>query len=127
MNAHESSFCAYNASAMHAVRCASLESPFCRPPIFTPMAIHLIGHVLLVPMLLRNALENYYIVSGSAGAIFGFLYYLITALVSFMVSSLHSNNIHNFAILFAILLFICLILFYLNIKWQKIIHKPIFD
>jgi DHA1 family bicyclomycin/chloramphenicol resistance-like MFS transporter len=95
--------------------------------IFTPMAIHLIGHVLLVPMLLRNALENYYRVSGSAGAIFGFLYYLITALVSFMVSSLHSTNINNFAILFAILLFICLILFYLNIKWQKIIHKPIFD
>jgi hypothetical protein len=91
------------------------------------MAIHLIGHVLLVPMLLRNAIENYYKVSGSAGAIFGFLYYLITAFVSFIVSSLHSDNIHNFAILFAILLFICLILFYLNIKWQKIIHKPIFD
>ncbi|NDA91192.1 MAG: Bcr/CflA family multidrug efflux MFS transporter, partial [Alphaproteobacteria bacterium] len=94
--------------------------------IFTPMAIHLMGHSLLVPMLLRHALEDYYKVTGSAGAIFGFLYYLITALVSFMISSLHSNTINNFAILFASLLFICLILFYMTLQWRKTMNKPEF-
>jgi hypothetical protein len=90
------------------------------------MAIHLMGHSLLVPMLLRHALEDYYKVTGSAGAIFGFLYYLITALVSFMISSLHSNTINNFAILFASLLFICLILFYMTLQWRKTMNKPEF-
>ena len=94
--------------------------------IFTPMAIHLMGHSLLVPMLLRHALEDYYKVTGSAGAIFGFLYYMITALVSFMISSLHSNTINNFAILFASLLFICLILFYKTLQWRKTMNKPEF-
>ncbi|NBU52946.1 MAG: hypothetical protein EBS33_00990 [Alphaproteobacteria bacterium] len=94
--------------------------------IFTPMAIHLMGHSLLVPMLLRHALEDYYKVTGSAGAIFGFLYYMITALVSFMISSLHSNTINNFAILFASLLFICLILFYMTLQWRKTMNKPEF-
>lgn len=94
--------------------------------IFIPMAIHLMGHSLLVPMLLSHALEDYYKVTGSAGAIFGFLYYIITALVSFIVSSLHSNTINNFAILFAIVLFICLILFYMTLEWRKKMSKPEF-
>lgn len=94
--------------------------------IFTPMAIHLMGHSLVVPMLLRHALEDYYKVTGSAGAIFGSLYYLITALVSLMISSLHSNTINNFAILFASLLFICLILFYKTLQWRKTMNKPEF-
>jgi hypothetical protein len=90
------------------------------------MTIHLMGHSLVVPMLLRHALEDYYKVTGSAGAIFGSLYYLITAMVSFMISSLHSNTINNFAILFAILLCICLILFYLTVQWRKTMQKPEF-
>jgi len=94
--------------------------------IFIPMTIHLMGHSLLVPMLLRHALEDYYKVTGSAGAIFGSLYYLITALVSFMISSLHSNDINNFTILFATLLCICLILFYLTKQWRKNMCKPEF-
>jgi len=94
--------------------------------IFVPMTIHLMGHSLFVPMLLRHALEDYYKVTGSAGAIFGSLYYLITALVSFIISSLHSNDINNFAALFIILLSICLILFYLTIQWRKTMRIPEF-
>ena len=94
--------------------------------IFVPMTIHLMGHSLFVPMLLRHALEDYYKVTGSAGAIFGSLYYLITALVSFMISSLHSNDINNFAALFTILLSICLILFYLTTQWRKTMRIPEF-
>lgn len=94
--------------------------------IFVPMTIHLMGHSLLVPMLLRHALEDYYKVTGSAGAIFGSLYYLITAMVSFMISSLHSNTIDNFSILFITLLSMCLVLFHLTTKWRKTMHKPEF-
>lgn len=91
--------------------------------IFAPMTIYLMGHSLIVPMLLRHALEDYYKVTGSAGAVFGSLYYIVTALIIFIISSIHSNNINNFAILSATLIFICLILFYLTTKWKKIICK----
>ena len=87
------------------------------------MTIYLMGHSLIVPMLLRHALEDYYKVTGSAGAVFGSLYYIVTALIIFIISSIHSNNINNFAILSATLIFICLILFYLTTKWKKIICK----
>ena len=82
--------------------------------IFGPMAIHLMGHAMVVPMLLRHALEDYHKVTGSAGSIFGSMYYLMTAGVSFMISTFHSNTINNFAYLFIFLLSISLILFYYN-------------
>jgi len=94
--------------------------------IFVPMTVHLMGHSLVVPMLLRHALEDYFKVTGSAGAIFGSLYYMITAAVSFMISSLHSDDINNFSILFGILLTICLALFYMTTRWRKTMHKPEF-
>lgn len=80
--------------------------------IFGPMAIHLMGHAMVVPMLLRHALEDYQKVTGSAGSIFGAMYYLMTAGVSFMISTFHSNTINNFAYLFAMLFSISLMLFY---------------
>jgi DHA1 family bicyclomycin/chloramphenicol resistance-like MFS transporter len=95
--------------------------------IFVPMTIHLMGHSLLVPMLLRHALEDYFKVVGSAGAIFGSLYYLITASVSFMISWLHSDTINNFSILFIILLITCTGLFYMTMQWRKTMHKPEFS
>lgn len=87
--------------------------------IFIPMSIHLMGHSLIVPMLLRDALEDYQKVRGSAGAIFGAIYYIITASVSFMVSFLHSHTIDNFALLFAGLITLCLVLFYFTTRWRK--------
>lgn len=87
--------------------------------VFIPMAVHLMGHALVVPMLLRNALEGYAKVTGAAGSIFGALYYVITAAVSFLISSFHSNTINNYAYLHAILLFICIILFYFASKWKE--------
>ncbi|GAB4164863.1 MAG: MFS transporter [Rickettsiaceae bacterium] len=80
--------------------------------IFGPMALHLMGHAMVVPMLLRHALEDYSKVTGSAGSIFGFLYYLITATVSFIIATFHSHTINNFVYLFALLLLISLVLFY---------------
>lgn len=87
--------------------------------IFVPMSIHLIGHSFVVPMLLRHALEDYSKVTGTAGSIFGSLYYFITSCVSMIISSFHSDRITNFANLFLILMGICLVLFILSIKWKR--------
>ena len=95
--------------------------------IFVPMTIHLIGHSLVVPMLLRHALEDYFKVTGSAGSIFGALYYLITAAVTYGIAILHSNTIDNYSLLFMVLLIISTILFYLTIKWQKSSVSPDFN
>lgn len=94
--------------------------------IFVPMAIHLMGHALVVPMLLRNALEDYMKVKGAAGSIFGSLYYMITAAVSFLISSFHSDTINNYAYLYATLLSICILLYYFTNKWKESEFKPRF-
>lgn len=91
--------------------------------IFLPMLIHLIGHSLVVPMLLRHALEDYHKVTGTAGSVFGSLYYLITAVVILLISSFHSNDINNFAKLFFALMLIDLTLFALTSKWRKNLRK----
>lgn len=87
--------------------------------IFVPMLIHLIGHSLVVPMLLRHALEDYHKVTGTAGSIFGSLYYIITAIIILLISSFHSDDIQNFANLFFVLMLADIILFGLTIKWRK--------
>lgn len=79
--------------------------------IFVPMAFQLMGHAMIVPMLLRHAIEDYGKVTGTAGSIFGSMYYLITAAVSFMIATFHSTKINNFAYLFAFLLALSVILF----------------
>lgn len=94
--------------------------------IFIPMAIHLMGHALVVPMLLRNALEDYRKVTGAAGSIFGSLYYMMTAAVSFLISTFHSDTIDNYAYLHAVLLLICITLFYFINKWKENEFKPNF-
>lgn len=81
--------------------------------IFTPMILHMIGHGLLIPMTLRYALEDYAKVTGTAGSVFGGLYYLLVALISFTVSKLHSDNITQFSILLLILSSCCSLSFYL--------------
>ena len=94
--------------------------------IFIPMAVHLMGHALVVPMLLRNALEDYRKVTGAAGSIFGSLYYMMTAAVSFLISTFHSDTIDNYAYLFAALLLMCITLFYFINKWKENEFKPSF-
>jgi MFS transporter, DHA1 family, multidrug resistance protein len=94
--------------------------------VFAPMALHLVGHSLVVPMLLRNALENYTKVTGAAGSIFGALYYTMTAIVILLISLFHSDMINNYAYLHVILLLCCLVLFYLSSKWQNTESKPSF-
>ncbi|MFY9590080.1 Bcr/CflA family efflux MFS transporter [Rickettsia endosymbiont of Halotydeus destructor] len=81
--------------------------------IFIPIMLHMIGHNLLIPMTLRYALEDYAKVTGTAGSIFGSLYYILVALITFIVSKLHSETINNFALLFLCLSIGCTLSFYL--------------
>lgn len=87
--------------------------------VFIPMLIHLVGHSLVVPMLLRHALEDYHKVTGTAGSIFGSLYYFVTAGIILLISSFHSRDIQNFAKLFFILMLINSALFACTTVWRK--------
>ncbi|KJW03128.1 putative membrane protein [Rickettsia endosymbiont of Ixodes pacificus] len=71
--------------------------------IFAPMMIHMVGHNLLIPMTLRYALEDYAKVTGTAGSIFGAIYYVVIAAVTYLVSKIHGETISNFALLCFIL------------------------
>lgn len=88
--------------------------------IIVPMSINFFGQVSSVPLILRSALEDYRKVTGAAGSIFGALYYLITALITFLISAFHSDTINNYAYLQLILTLINLVLFLLiKYKWQN--------
>lgn len=87
--------------------------------IFIPMMIHMVGHNLLIPITLRYALEDYAKVTGSAGSIFGTLYYLLLAIITVIISKLHSYTSINFAVLFWLLSFCSAIAVYLIQFWSR--------
>ncbi|XVN41268.1 MAG: Bcr/CflA family efflux MFS transporter [Rickettsia endosymbiont of Argas persicus] len=80
--------------------------------IFAPMMIHMVGHNLLIPMTLRYALEDYAKVTGTAGSIFGSIYYVLIAVITYLVSKIHSDTISNFALLSVGLSISCAASFY---------------
>ncbi len=81
--------------------------------IFAPMMIHMVGHNLLIPMTLRYALEDYAKVTGIvAGSIFGAIYYVVIAAVTYLVSKIHGETISNFALLCFVLSISSAISFY---------------
>lgn len=90
-----------------------INNNFAIAVIFIPIMLHMTGHNLLIPMTLRYALEDYAKVTGTAGSIFGSLYYMLIALITFIVSKLHSETINNFALLFLFLSISCALSFYL--------------
>lgn len=79
--------------------------------IFAPMMIQIIGHTFAIPLILRFALEDYDEVRGTAGSIFGALYYFIVALLNYTVSRLHSESMLPFTSLFLMLSFVCFMTF----------------
>jgi Bcr/CflA subfamily drug resistance transporter len=86
--------------------------------IFLPMMLHLFGHSLIIPMILRDSLEDYREVTGTAGSILGSLYYGITAFICFIISIIHNHYINNFSYLFITLLFVAFILHCGTVKNQ---------
>lgn len=95
--------------------------------IFIPMMMHIVGHSFLLPLSLRYALEDYSKVTGTAGSVFGFLYYILVAVISYAVSKLHNNAVINFTVLFFTLSLLSSISFYLILKWQPLKKKYEFN
>lgn len=75
--------------------------------IFCPIMLHNIGHTFSIPLILRYALEDYNKVTGTAGSIFGCLYYGWVAVINYTVSYIHGESITPFALLFLTLTFTC--------------------
>lgn len=81
--------------------------------IFIPMMIQIIGHTFTIPLILRFALEDYEHVKGTAGSIFGGLYYSIVALINFTLSRLHGESFMPFTSLFLMISIVCFMAFLL--------------
>ena len=91
--------------------------------ICIPVMLHIIGHNFAIPLILRFALEDYSKVTGTAGSIFGCLYYLLVAAINYMVSRLHGDSIVPFATLFLCLSITCLIAFLLIQKYKPMMNS----
>ncbi|MGC0372037.1 MAG: hypothetical protein DGJ47_000742 [Rickettsiaceae bacterium] len=78
--------------------------------IFGALSFLFLGYNMIVPMVLCTVLDNYQKSLGTAGSIFGFLYYMVTAVICFLVSFMHSNKINNYSYLVFCVLIIALIL-----------------
>lgn len=68
--------------------------------VVVPTMMHAIGHTFAVPHILHFALVDYKHISGSVGAIFGSCYYLIVAIVNYIISLIHGYGIIAFTTLF---------------------------
>ena len=68
--------------------------------VVAPTMLHSIGHTFAVPHILHFALVDYKHLSGSVGAIFGSCYYMIVAIVNYIISSIHGSGIVGFTTLF---------------------------
>jgi MFS transporter, DHA1 family, multidrug resistance protein len=68
--------------------------------VVIPTMIHSIGQTFIVPHILHFALIDYRHVSGSVGSIFGACYYLLVAIVNYVISAVHSHGIVAFTTLF---------------------------
>lgn len=89
--------------------------------IFIPMMLQMLSHTIVLPIMLRYALEDYYKITGTAGSIFGCVYYSIVVLIVFAISKFHSSEtIMNFTLLFFALSSSSCIAFYLIQKWHPI-------
>ncbi|MES2214434.1 MAG: multidrug effflux MFS transporter [Pseudomonadota bacterium] len=87
--------------------------------IFVPMMVHVIGHNLTIPFILRYALEDYSKVTGTAGSIFGCLYYSFVAIINYTISCIHGTSAIPFAALFLTLSGASFLAFMLIQKYSK--------
>jgi hypothetical protein len=88
--------------------------------VFCPIMFHMLGHNMVMPMILRYALEDYSKVTGTAGSMFGSMYYLLVSLINLSISKIHGDSVFNFALLFFILSSICSISFMLIQKLYNV-------
>jgi DHA1 family bicyclomycin/chloramphenicol resistance-like MFS transporter len=75
------------------------------------MVTQLLGHALVVPTCLRLALEDYTKVTGTAGSVFGGIYYSIVAIINFTISRIHGAHILPLTMFFFTLSLTCFLSF----------------
>lgn len=79
--------------------------------IVVPSMMHALGHTFTVPHILHFALEDYRQVNGTAGSIFGSMYYTMVAITSYVISQIPGISIPAFATLFLGLSITCFVAF----------------
>jgi DHA1 family bicyclomycin/chloramphenicol resistance-like MFS transporter len=68
--------------------------------LIIPRTLQGIGHIILMPYILSNAVKEYKTTIGSASSIFNGTYYLIITAITFITSYIHNDgNITRFALL----------------------------
>jgi len=84
-----------------------------------PMFIIFIGISVTIPNCLSIALDNYKHVLGTAGSIFGFSYYVIISLVTFIMGKIHNGTSIPMVSYFLILAISMIIVYYYAINNTK--------
>ncbi len=90
--------------------------------IFLPFMIHVIGHSILIPLILSTSLKCYSQNLGTAGSIFGSMYYLISAIIVWIISKISKYTIDNYSIFCFTLVLVSIIFFVLGDRIKKIQH-----
>jgi Bcr/CflA subfamily drug resistance transporter len=84
--------------------------------IMIPISGVFLGLTITLPNILSTALSEYSDVLGTAGSIFGMLYYIIVSTVTFFMGVLHNGSIYPMPLYFFGLSVFTLIIYYLLIK-----------
>ncbi|MEM9243387.1 MAG: multidrug effflux MFS transporter [Pseudomonadota bacterium] len=74
------------------------------------------GFGFVLPITLNNALKNYHTVLGTAGALFSLLYYLLIALLTWIMTLIHNGTIFPMPYYFLLLTLSVMLVFLLGIK-----------
>lgn len=84
--------------------------------LLIPMLVQGFSHSMLMPTILRRALHDYDKVNGTAGSIFGFIYYMLIAAVNYATTQIHSDNFSRVGFMYIILVAISIMLYKIIIK-----------
>ena len=90
--------------------------------LLLPMMMQSASHAIVMPLALRFSLEDYAKVNGTAGSIFGCLYYCMVALINFTISRLQGESFLAVMLLFLVLNAIANICLVIINKLRP--HKP---
>jgi predicted MFS family arabinose efflux permease len=77
--------------------------------IIIPMSMTIGSFGIVMPAILSSALDNYKFALGTAGALFGLSYYLLTAGLTWLMGVLHNGTVLPMPFYFLILIFLILI------------------
>lgn len=79
----------------------------------------IIGIAMIIPNCLSHALENYGQYTGTAASLFGFYYYLITAIMTSLMSYLHNGTLNQLPLFIFIQAIVMQCVFYFILKHEE--------